>query len=136
MSSPFIFSHEHAPIASNSARAVHLRRLFDIMELSIQREDTKRAHRAFAILARCPEVKWKAMWRLAILLISKNTQRPGAVVEFLETLDLPAQESRLYTFLETSRILTWLRFSERADASGNCSGSDCARKLRCSAGEA
>lgn len=56
----------------NTARKVHLRRLFDVLHLCIQRHDWPRARRAWAILARCKEVDWKTMWRTSLLLLGEG----------------------------------------------------------------
>lgn len=57
----------------NTARKVHLRRLFDVLHLCIQRHDWPRARRAWAILARCKEVDWKTMWRTSLLLLGEGS---------------------------------------------------------------
>ncbi|EIW61220.1 uncharacterized protein TRAVEDRAFT_116276 [Trametes versicolor FP-101664 SS1] len=56
----------------NTARKVHLRRLFDVLHLCIQRHDWPRARRAWAILARCKELDWKTMWRTSLLLLGEG----------------------------------------------------------------
>ncbi|KAH9939978.1 hypothetical protein B0H21DRAFT_697935 [Amylocystis lapponica] len=55
-----------------TARKVHVRRLFDILQLSVQRNDIARARRAWAILVRCKEIHWKTMWTTAIPLIGED----------------------------------------------------------------
>ncbi|KAI9000870.1 hypothetical protein BD414DRAFT_406486 [Trametes punicea] len=66
----FLFD-SHSSVQSNTTRKVHIRRLFDILQLCIQRRDWTRARRAWAILARCKEVDWKAMWRTSLLLLGE-----------------------------------------------------------------
>ncbi|KAI0375790.1 hypothetical protein BV20DRAFT_984843 [Pilatotrama ljubarskyi] len=65
---------------TTTARKVHIRRLFDILHLCVQRQDWHRARRAWAILARCKEVHWKTMWRTSLLLLGEDeeigTSRP------------------------------------------------------------
>ncbi len=56
----------------NTARKVHIRRLFDVLHLCIQRHDWPRARRAWAILARCKEVDWKTLWRTGLLLLGEG----------------------------------------------------------------
>ena len=56
----------------NTARKVHIRRLYDVLQLCIQRHDWVRAKRAWAILARCREVDWKVMWRTSVLLLGEG----------------------------------------------------------------
>lgn len=56
----------------NTARKFHIRRLYDILQLCIQRQDWGRAKRAWAILARCQEVDWRTMWRTSVLLLGEG----------------------------------------------------------------
>ncbi|EJF56607.1 hypothetical protein DICSQDRAFT_150351 [Dichomitus squalens LYAD-421 SS1] len=56
----------------NNTRKVHIRRLYDILKLCIQRQDWARAKHAWAILARCREVDWKAMWSTSVLLLGEG----------------------------------------------------------------
>ncbi|KAI6105877.1 hypothetical protein F5141DRAFT_1126535 [Pisolithus sp. B1] len=49
-----------------TSRRIHIRRLYDILHLSLQRQDLVRAQRAWAILARCNEVHWKNLWTLSV----------------------------------------------------------------------
>ena len=66
---------------------MHIRRLYDLLQLCIQRHDYERAEHAWAILARCKEVNWKSLWPIALII--KNTSRePGQDVEFLRTMML------------------------------------------------
>ncbi|KAI0352984.1 hypothetical protein OH77DRAFT_1458850 [Trametes cingulata] len=57
-----------------TARKLHIRRLFDVLHLSLQRQDWHRAKRAWAILARCKEVQWKTLWRTSLLLLSEGDE--------------------------------------------------------------
>ncbi|KAL6305863.1 hypothetical protein BKA93DRAFT_816738 [Sparassis latifolia] len=58
----------------STARKVHIRRLFDILHLSLQRNDLVRARRAWVILARCKETHWKSMWKTALLLLGAQAE--------------------------------------------------------------
>ena len=69
-----------------SARRVHLRRLYDILELCIHRGDLERARKAWAILVRCKEVNWKAMWRTGTLLVGRQEDQAAAARDRLEFL--------------------------------------------------
>jgi len=64
------------PNAKNpsTARKLHLRRLYDALELLIQRQDYARARRAWVILVRCKEIDWKAMWRIGALLLEEPSK--------------------------------------------------------------
>lgn len=55
-----------------SARKVHIRRLFDILQLSLLRNDLERARRAWAILIRCKEIHWRDMWTTAVGLLGED----------------------------------------------------------------
>lgn len=73
-----------------TTRQVHIRRLYDILRLCIQRHDYERAKRAWAILARCKEVEWKSLWPTALLIIGSNasSSETGKDTEFLRTMML------------------------------------------------
>lgn len=49
-----------------TTRKVHIRRLYDILQLSIQRHDVQRAKRVWSILSRCKEINWLALWRTGL----------------------------------------------------------------------
>lgn len=57
----------------NSARKVHICRLYDILELSLHRGDLPRARRTWSILARCKEVNWRALWKTGALLVGGSS---------------------------------------------------------------
>jgi len=59
--------------APSTARKVHLRRLRDILHLSIQRGDHLLARRAFGLLARCPEIEWVVIWKFGLVLLATNS---------------------------------------------------------------
>lgn len=68
---------EHSPLFTSSnvprpttARKVHIRRLIDVLQLSLLRRDYDRARRAWAILIRCKEIDWKDMWKTAVALLA------------------------------------------------------------------
>ena len=62
---------------SSSARRVHLRRLCDILHLSIQRGDLPLAQRSFALLSRCEDIECAAIWKFGlIILAAADTDRP------------------------------------------------------------
>ncbi|KAI0775966.1 hypothetical protein BD413DRAFT_469744 [Trametes elegans] len=67
----FLFSSLNSK-RPNTARKVHIRRLFDVLQLCIQRHDWPRARRAWAVLVRCKEVDWKSMWRTSLLLLGED----------------------------------------------------------------
>jgi RNA polymerase I specific initiation factor len=69
-----------------TARKAHIRRLFDVMQLSIQRNDLSRAKRAWAILARCKEIDPLTMWPTALHLLDDNSGRRKAHLRELEFL--------------------------------------------------
>jgi hypothetical protein len=69
-----------------SARKVHIRRLHDILQLSLQRNDMRRARAAWAILIRCREIDWKEMWTTGLLLLGEDTNGLREKPEQLEFL--------------------------------------------------
>lgn len=56
-----------------TARKVHIRRLYDILELCIQRNDFDRAKRAWCVLIRCKEFQWEDQWRTGLYIISEGS---------------------------------------------------------------
>ncbi|KAF8580578.1 hypothetical protein K439DRAFT_1356594 [Ramaria rubella] len=87
--------------APSSARKVHIRRLVDILQLSIHRRDWTRARRAWCILARCPEFEWKKMWQTGLLLVdsagdaadpSRSDQKR---LDYLHVMMLRSPENRV-----------------------------------------
>lgn len=55
-----------------TAQRIHIRRLYDLLQLCIQRNDLPRARRAWAVLSRCKEVDWKTMWTTALQLLGNE----------------------------------------------------------------
>ncbi|TFK71782.1 hypothetical protein BDN72DRAFT_749404, partial [Pluteus cervinus] len=73
----------------STARKLHIRRLCDLLYLSIQRNDYERAKRAWCILARCKEFKWMSMWKTALCILGhpENGEKPQQEnIEFLRTM--------------------------------------------------
>ncbi|SRR6266702_3860464 len=75
-SSSFLFNSSDWK-APSTARKVHIRRLLDILHLSIQRRDLPRARKAFGLLSRCEEIEWTVIWKLALLLLADELPTPG-----------------------------------------------------------
>lgn len=61
-----------------------------MLHLSIERHDSDRALRAWAILVRCKEFDWKVMWRtgLHIIAMRQNRENDDADRPFRQCLDL------------------------------------------------
>ncbi|KAI0832575.1 hypothetical protein BC628DRAFT_329807 [Trametes gibbosa] len=72
----FLFSSLNSK-QPNTARKVHICRLFDILQLCVQRHDWQRARRAWTILLRCKEVDWKTMWKTSLLLLGRPDETAG-----------------------------------------------------------
>ena len=82
-----------------TARKVHIRHLYDILQLCIHRNDLERATRAWSILARCKEVPWMTMWTTGLLLIgagSDEEHRTSERLEYLRMMMLRHQEEVRY----------------------------------------
>ncbi|KAI0952336.1 hypothetical protein AcV7_008179 [Taiwanofungus camphoratus] len=76
-----MFSAEHSFLFTcrdskqpTTARKVHIRRLYDVLQLCLQRGDFLRAKRAWAILSRCKGINWKTMWKLGVQLSGEQAQ--------------------------------------------------------------
>jgi hypothetical protein len=72
---PFLFASPDGR-GSSSARRVHLRRLYDILHLSIQRGDLLLAQRSFALLSRCEDVEWAAIWKFGLIILAAADDQP------------------------------------------------------------
>ncbi|SJL02234.1 uncharacterized protein ARMOST_05560 [Armillaria ostoyae] len=72
MSSPFLF-HSLDVGPRLSARKLHICRLYDVLELSLSRNELTRARKAWAILARCKEIHWTTMWTTAVRVMGDET---------------------------------------------------------------
>ena len=77
-------AHRQLPILKedSSVRAEHIRRLIDLLEISLQRNDSARAYRCWAILVRCYEVDlvatgWQSFARYFVSASSTSSQ-PGS----------------------------------------------------------
>lgn len=71
----FAFAYQDRHLHTNSSRNIHIRKLNDILHLSIERNDIPRALRTWSILARCKEFDWRRDWRTAFLLLKSG---PGS----------------------------------------------------------
>ncbi|EGO27767.1 hypothetical protein SERLADRAFT_435521 [Serpula lacrymans var. lacrymans S7.9] len=81
----------------STTRKVHIRRLYDILQLSLQRKDLPRAKRAWAILSRCKEVEWKSMWSTSLYLLSDHVDKIESSppkIDFLRTMMLQYPDER------------------------------------------
>ena len=71
---PFLFASPDGRTVggggSSSARKVHLRRLYDILHLSIQRGDLLLAQKSFAILSRCEDIEWADIWKFGLIILA------------------------------------------------------------------
>lgn len=65
-------SYNHSLRNDASSRRRHICLLNDLLHLSIERSEWDKAARAWAILARCPEVDWKEMAKVGLILIGKR----------------------------------------------------------------
>jgi hypothetical protein len=82
-----------------SAARVHIRRVLDVLHISISRRDTIRARRAWSILARCEEVQWRALWRTAVHVLDMDGDGEGCTFLYRMRWD---QEVSKYLKMYTS----------------------------------
>ena len=82
---------------ARTSRKIHIRRLYDVLELCIHRGDLQRARNAWAILLRCEEVDWLSLWRIGALLAGSGPVPAGRSIgdrlEYLKTIMLQCAES-------------------------------------------
>lgn len=80
-----------------TSRRIHIRRLYDILHLSLQQQDLIRAQRAWAILARCNEVHWKNLWTLSVGLLDRHFGDVDSVptkIDYLKAMMLQHPDER------------------------------------------
>lgn len=99
---PFLFQSLDAK-TSLSCRKIHICRLYDILQLSLLRNDLPRARRAWAILARCKELNWMSLWSTAVRILGDETfdeHDASRKVEFLHEMhgEYTEQVSQKYSF--------------------------------------
>ena len=91
----FLFSSLDSKQPS-TARKVHIRRLYDILQLSIQRHQFQRAKRVWAILVHCKEIDWKGLWSVGLHILSEDTTDEGGeqvAVEYLRSMMLQCSDN-------------------------------------------
>ncbi|KAJ7240353.1 hypothetical protein B0H12DRAFT_56921 [Mycena haematopus] len=91
----FVFTPTSVSKEARSARKTHIRRLYDVMHICIQRNDFERASRAWTMLAHCKEVNAQTKWSTSVhILNAKNPEEPHKAVEFLRLMMLQHPEDR------------------------------------------
>lgn len=74
-----------------TARKIHIRRLYDVLQLCLHRNDLPRAKRAWTILARCKEIHWMTMWTTGVRLLGEDFgqhENSSKKIEFLRSMML------------------------------------------------
>ena len=105
-----------APLDSReplTARKVHIHRLYDVLQLSIHRNDLTRATRAWCILIRCKEVHWMSMWTTGLHLLGADIDEEGRMekrLEYLRMMMLRNQDDVSSRFSTLSIDLSQLHF--------------------------
>lgn len=104
-----MFFHEHTFLFGSlgskqplTTRKVHIRRLYDILQLSIQRHDVQRAKRVWSILSRCKEINWLTLWRTKLHILSEaHTDQDGMriIVDYLRSIMLQYPNDVRLTFV-------------------------------------
>ncbi|KAF9006543.1 hypothetical protein BDQ17DRAFT_289703 [Cyathus striatus] len=97
-----------------STRKIHIRRLYDILQLSIQRHDLPRAKRAWAILVRCTEIPSSLMCTTGLCLLNDSfcfdTSNSSRTIQYLRMIMLQHEDQKEYILQE---IVFQLILSER-----------------------
>lgn len=101
---PFLFASPDGRGSASSARRVHLRRLYDILHLSIQRGDLLLAQRTFALLSRCEDVEWAAIWKFGLIILAAAGQPPPPDNVTVNTLGTPTRNHRDIEFLRVMML--------------------------------
>jgi hypothetical protein len=118
-SGPFLFASPDGK-APSTARKVHVRRLLDILHLSIQRGDLRLARRAFGLLARCEEIEWLVIWKIGLVILAAANSPPSDIlgttkhIEFLRVMMLQNPEE-----VRASHLLVSFSFQAQRPSTPN-----------------
>jgi RNA polymerase I-specific transcription initiation factor RRN11 len=103
-----MFFHEHTFLFGSldsrqplTTRKVHIRRLYDILQLSIQRHDVQRAKRVWSILSRCKEINWLTLWRTRLHILSEDEGGMQLTVDYLRSMMLQCPNDVKLIFVAT-----------------------------------
>ncbi|KAF7355499.1 RNA polymerase I-specific transcription initiation factor rrn11 [Mycena sanguinolenta] len=111
----FVFTPTLDSKEPRSARKIHIRRLYDVMHMCIQKNDFDRATRAWTVLAHCKEINAQAKWSTSLHILSaKNPEDPQKAVEFLRVMMLQHPEDR--EPILTEMILCLITAEQHRDA--------------------
>ncbi|KAJ7498713.1 hypothetical protein FB451DRAFT_1202811, partial [Mycena latifolia] len=80
---PCLFAPTPDAESPRTARNVHIRRVYDILNVSIQRRDLTRATRAWTILAHCKEVNWRVLWSTSVHILAEELDDTPRAHRFL-----------------------------------------------------
>lgn len=96
----FLFSPPDS-IHPSATRKIYIRRLYDVLQLCIHRNDFARARRAWAILARCKEIDWKTLWKIGLHLLGNHSdddvESNEEKIRFLKTIMRQYSEDEVST---------------------------------------
>ena len=92
-----------------TTRKVHIRRLYDILQLSIQRRDVQRAKHAWSILARCKEINWLTLWRTGLHILGEAHTDEDITVDYLRAMMLQYPDDVRLSFVVT-RTMSYIYF--------------------------
>ncbi|KDQ64329.1 hypothetical protein JAAARDRAFT_117685 [Jaapia argillacea MUCL 33604] len=103
-----------------TARKVHIRRLYDLMQLCLQRNDLPRARKAWCILARCKEIDWRTMWKTGIQVLGDDCltspEDNSSRLEFLRSMRLQFPEQQEAILREFAlRLIATEKYREALD---------------------
>ncbi|KAJ7044551.1 hypothetical protein C8F04DRAFT_941990 [Mycena alexandri] len=115
----FVFAPSSDAKTPDTTRKIHIRRLYDVLHICIQRNDAKRATRAWTILAHCKEIKWQTMWMTSVHLLAENldeSEKMSERIEFLRVMMLQHPDDRENILKElVLRLIISKQYSEALD---------------------
>ncbi|KAJ7178936.1 hypothetical protein C8R46DRAFT_1071941 [Mycena filopes] len=114
----FIFAPTSLTRRRDTPRNIHIRRVYDILHVCIQRNDLKRAIRAWTILAHCKEVKWESMWRTSVQILAENldeSERTPQRIEFLRLMMHRSTEPETILKEVVLRLILTEQYAEALD---------------------
>ncbi|KAJ7781029.1 hypothetical protein B0H16DRAFT_1496884 [Mycena metata] len=115
----FVFAPSPDAKTPNTTRKIHIRRLYDVLHICLQRNDVKRATRAWTILAHCKEMSWQTMWMTGVHILAENldeSEKTSERIEFLRVMMLQHPDDRENILKElVLRLIISKQYSEALD---------------------
>ena len=83
----------------NTTRKIHLRKLYDILQLALNRRDFSVARRVWEILSCCPEINAVSLWPIGLQIVKTDSGTTQTPADFLRSMMLQCADDVRITSL-------------------------------------